>query len=147
VTLRAADGLQENANWAEEPEVHYAFYPEVIEARGQVLAAVIGNRLCDAAIAKLKSPEGIRGTSYKDMRKLMRTSCADQEGYLLPQAPVLETVLRMLLTTPADKLSLSTLHGQLTDLWMTSPWPRHIAIESLQRVLDNARHYGICQAG
>lgn len=147
MTLRAADGERQNEDQVEESGVHYAFYPEVIEARGQVLAAVIGDRLCDAAIAKLKSPDGLRGTSYKDMRKLMRTSCANQEGYLSPQAPVLETVFRMLLTAPADKLSLSTLHAQLTDLWMTSPWPRHIAIESLQRVLDNARHYGIGQAG
>ena len=127
----------------DRPEPEYAIDPGVIEARGQSVSAVIGERLCDAGLAKLKSPDDWRTMTYKELRKLFKDSCSNQEGYLSPQQPLLETVVRMLLSAKADRLSLSKIHGEVSDLWMTSPWPRHIAIESLQRVLDRGTSHGI----
>ena len=40
-------------------------------------------------------------------------------------------------------MPLDDIHEKLTGLWTTSPWPRHIAIDALRRVLDNAAHFGI----
>lgn len=124
----------------------YRFEPKIIEEQGRSVQIVLGERLCDAAKAKLSSPDGVRGMSIAEVRKLFRDTCAKQEGYLEPQQPVLEAVLRMLLTNKVDGLDLERIHQELSELWMTSPWPRYISIESLHRVLDNAGAYGIVQA-
>jgi hypothetical protein len=84
--------------------------------------------------------------SYKELRKLFRDNCNDQDGYLSAQAPLLETVVRMLLSAKKDAVTVSELHSVLSDLWITSLWPRHISIESMQRVLDNGTAYGIVRA-
>ena len=130
----------------EEIEPSYSFSPEVIEARGLSIPLVIGERLCDAALAKLKEDDDWRSMSYKGLRKLFRDNCADQDGYLSPQAPLLETVVRMLLSAKRDAVSLSEVHTDVSELWITSPWPRHISIESMQRVLDNSVAFGIVRA-
>jgi hypothetical protein len=130
----------------EEVEPSYSFSPEVIEALGLSIPLVIGERLCDAALAKLKEDNAWRTMSYKELRKLFKDNCGDQDGYLSPQSPLLETVVRMLLSAKKDSMILSDIHADVSDLWITSPWPRHITVESMQRVLDNGRLYGIVRA-
>ena len=130
---------------AEADEPRYAVEPSLIEARGQSVAMVLGDRLCEAARAKLKSPDAWRSMTYKEIRKLMKDNCSGQQGYLEPQQPILETVVRVLLSARADSLSLGEIHDELSDLWVTAPWPRHISSEALQRVLDNATHCGIAR--
>jgi len=130
----------------EEPEHSYAFSPEIITALGLSIPIVLGDRLCDASLTKLKEDDSWRTMSYKEFRKLFRDNCGDQDGYLSPQAPLLETVVRMLLSAKKDAVTVSELHSVLSDLWITSPWPRHISIESMQRVLDNGTAYGIVRA-
>ena len=133
----------EEVEEAEETEPSYAFSPEIIERLGRSIPFVIGERLCDAARSKLKEPNAWQTMTFKELRKLFKDNCADQEGYLSPQAPLLETVVRMLLASKRDTLSLSEIHAEVSALWITSPWPRHIGIESLQRVLDHGVGYGI----
>ena len=128
---------------ADEIEPSYSFSPDVVAALGLSMPVVVGDRLCEAAVAKLNADDGWRSMSYKELRKLFRDNCAEQDGYLLTQAPLLETVVRMLLSAKRDNMSLSEIHTQVSDLWITSPWPRHISIESKQRVLDNSVTYGI----
>jgi hypothetical protein len=130
----------------EDVEHAYAFSPEVITALGLSIPVVVGERLCDAALAKLKEDDTWRTMSYKELRKLFRDNCNDQDGYLSAQAPLLETIVRMLLSAKKDAVTASELHSVLSDLWITSPWPRHISIESMQRVLDNGTAYGIVRA-
>jgi hypothetical protein len=130
----------------EDVEHAYAFSPEVITALGLSIPVVVGERLCDAALAKLKEDDTWRTMSYKELRKLFRDNCNDQDGYLSAQAPLLETVVRLLLSAKKDAVTVSELHSVLSDLWITSPWPRHISIESMQRVLDNGTAYGIVRA-
>ena len=130
----------------EEVEPSYSFSPEVIEALGLSIPLVIGERLCDAALAKLKEDNAWRTMSYKELRKLFKDNCGDQDGYLSPQSPLLETVVRMLLSAKKDSMILSDIHADVSDLWITSPWPHHITVESMQRVLDNGRLYGIVRA-
>ena len=130
---------------AEADEPRYAVQPSLIEARGQSVAIVLGERLCEAARAKLKSPDAWRSMTFREIRKLMKDNCSGQEGNLEPQQPILETVVRVLLSARADNLSLSEIHDELSDLWVTAPWPRHVSAEALQRVLDNATHCGIAR--
>ena len=121
----------------------YAIRPAAIESQGRSVVVVVVDRLCDAALAKLKTPDAWRKMSYAQIRRLARENCAKQEDYLSARQPVLETVFRMLLVGPRETMKLGDIHEKVSDLWTTSPWPRHIAIEALQRVLDNAAHFGI----
>ncbi len=136
-------GEHEVEEKVEPKEPYYSIYPEAIEGRGQKLGIVIGERLCEAAKAKAKTPDAWLTMTYKELRKLAKDNCTGQEGYLSPQQPVLETVFRVLLSAREDRLSLTAIHDELADLWMTSSWPRHITREALQRVLDNALKFGI----
>ena len=129
-----------------EAEHAYSYSPQVIEALGLSVPVVIGDRLCDAALAKLKEEDTWQTKSYKELRKLFRDNCANQDGYLSPQAPLLEPVVRILLSAKSDIVSISEIHSEISDLWITSPWPRHISIESIERVLDNGIAYGIVRA-
>ena len=121
----------------------YTVEPALIESQGRSVAVVVVERLCDAALAKLKSPDAWRSMSFAQIRRLARESCAKQDDYLSARQPVLETVFRMLLVSPSGSLELSDIHERLVGLWTTSPWPRHIGIDALRRVLDHAGNFGI----
>jgi len=138
--------LDEQEGGTEEVEPAYRFAPEILEEMGRSISLIIGERLCDAALAKLKEPDAWRTMKFKELRKLFKDNCGDQDGYLSPQAPLLETVVRMLLAAKRDSLMLGEIHANVSGLWITSPWPRHIAIESLQRVLDRGTSHGIIRA-
>ena len=138
-TIDETDGTVEVA----EKEPSYFFSLEVIERQGRSIQMIVGDRLCEGARLKLEGPNGWNTLTFKELRKLLKDNCADQDGYLLPQAPLLETVARMLLVAKHDSLSLSEIHRDVSDLWITSPWPRHISKESLKRVLDNGLLYAV----
>ena len=126
---------------SEDPR--YTVEPALIESQGRSVAVVVVERLCDAALAKLKSPDAWRSMSFAQIRRLARETCAKQDDYLSARQPVLETVFRMLLVSPSGSLELSDIHERLVRLWTTSPWPRHIGIDALRRVLDHAGNFGI----
>ena len=122
----------------------YRFSPALIEQQGRPLGIVLGPRLCDAGRARLKS--ALRDATWKELRAAFKTQCAGQEGYFSPQHPVVESVVRLLLVSESEALTLTDLREQLLDLWMQSLWPRHISRESLQRVLDRSALHGIERA-
>lgn len=144
--MEKLDEQEDGTEEIEEVEPAYRFAPEILEEMGRSISLIIGERLCDAALAKLKEPGAWRTMKFKELRKLFKDNCADQDGYLSPQAPLLETVVRMLLAAKRDSLTLGEVHTDVSELWITSPWPRHIAIESLQRVLDRGASHGIIRA-
>jgi len=121
----------------------YTVEPALIESQGRSVAVVVVDRLCDAALAKLKTPDAWRTLSFLQMRRLARESCAKRDDYLSASQPVLETIFRMLLVSPSGTMALSDIHETLVGLWTTSPSPRHIGIDALRRVLDHAGHFGI----
>ena len=121
----------------------YAIEPGLIESQGRSVPVVVVDRLCDAALAKLKTPDAWRAMSFAQIRRLARESCAKQEDYLSARQPLLETIFRMLLVSPSGTMALGEIHERLVGLWTTSPWPRHIGIDALRRVLDHAGHFGI----
>ena len=143
MTMGKVDDQQDVEAEAEEVEPAYVIRPENIEAQGRSISVVVADRLCDAALAKLKTPDAWRTMSYKELRKLAKDNCANQEGYITAQQPVLEAAFKLLLAAPRDTLTLTEIHERLSDIWLIAPWPRHIGRESLQRVLDNAARHGI----
>ncbi len=126
-----------------EEDPRYTVEPALIESQGRSVAVVVVDRLCDAALAKLKTPDAWRSLSFAQIRRLARESCAKQEDYLSAGQPVLETIFRMLLVSPSGTMALSDIHETLVGLWTTSPSPRHIGIDALRRVLNHAGHFGI----
>lgn len=122
----------------------YAFDPGFIEQQARSASVVMAARLCDSARARLKGDP--RTKTHKQLRKLFRDECAGQDGYLSAQHPVLETVLRILLAAKTDSMTLDDIYDQVSELWLTSTWPRHINIDAMRRVLDRAQAYGIARA-
>ncbi len=121
----------------------YTFNPDLITRQGRSVGVVLGARLCDAAKAKAKgNPSDL---SYKELHTLFR-ACAGQEGYLSPQHPVLETVVRILLAAPEDALPLSEIYEQVSNLWLTSAWSPSLNIGAMRRLLDHAESQGITRA-
>ena len=137
----AEDTTAQEVGPPEDPK--YTIEPGLIESQGRSVPVVVVDRLCDAALAKLKTPDAWRSLSFPQLRRLARESCAKQDDYLSARQPVLETVFRMLLVSPSGTLALGDIHEALVGLWTTSPWPRHIGIDALRRVLDHAAHFGI----
>ena len=122
----------------------YTFDPELIVRQGRSVGVVLGARLCEAAKAKLKGDP--QSMTYKELHSLFKSNCADQEGYLSPQHPVLETVVRLLLAAPQDAMLLSEIYDQVSNLWLTSAWSPSLNIEAMRRLLDHAGAQGIARA-
>lgn len=124
----------------------YRFDPSLIEQQGRSVEVILAERLCDSARTKLKEDGSLPLLSFTELRKIFREQCADQDGYLAPHQPVIETVLRLLVSSKTDSLQLEDILERLLELWATSPWPRHITIETLERVVDGAALHGIVRA-
>ena len=139
-TKAQADAVtQEND---EDPS--YTFNPDLITRQGRSLGVVLGAKLCDAAKAKLKgNPQEM---TYKELHALFKAQCAGQEGYLSPQHPVLETVVRLLLVAPKDAVPLSEIYDQVSNLWLTSAWSPSLNVDAMRRLLDHAESQGIARA-
>ena len=121
----------------------YTFDPQLITRQGRSVGIVLGARLCEGAKAKAKGNP--LEMSYKELHALFRI-CAGQEGYLSPQHPVLETVVRILLAAPEDALPLSDIYEQVSNLWLTSAWSPSLNIGAMRRLLDHAQSQGIARA-
>ncbi len=142
MTEDKASGAASNGGGEENPR--YAIVPALIERQGRSLGVVLGSRLCEGA--KAKASGDLSGMTYPALRKLFKERCAGQDGYLSPQHPTLETVLRVLLAAPDDAMRLSDIYAAVNDLWMTSAWSPSIGESGMRRLLDNAASYGIARA-
>ncbi|MBM3939791.1 MAG: hypothetical protein FJ318_02630 [SAR202 cluster bacterium] len=124
----------------------FSIDPKQIEAKGRQIGVVVGNRLCPGAIARLKKGTSPRGAGFEELRRLARDYCSKDPDFLSPRLPVLEAAFRLLLASPQNQLSLSDILQQLTEIWITASWPRHISQEALERVLRGPNEYGILVA-
>lgn len=122
----------------------YTFNPELITSQGRSVGIVVGSRLCEAAKAKIKrAPEEL---TFEELHALFKAHCGGQEGYLSPQHPVLETVVRILLTAPDDAVPLSEIYEQVSTLWLTAAWSPSLDVAAMRRLLDHAAAQGITRA-
>jgi hypothetical protein len=112
--MEKLDGQEDGAVEVEEVGPSYKFAPEILEEMGRSIPLLLSARLCDAALAKLKEPSAWQTMTYKELRKLFKDNCANQDGYFSPQAPLLETVVRMLLAAKRDSLTLGEIHTDVS---------------------------------
>lgn len=143
MTDKKTSGASSNGDGSDE-NPRYAVVPALIEGQGRSVGVVLGSRLCDGARAK--APGDLGSMTYPALRKLFKERCAGQDGYLSPQHPVLETVLRILLTAQDDAMPLSEIHGAVSELWRASAWSPAISVSAMRRLLDNAASYGVARA-
>jgi len=146
MTTDQIDTESEEGLEVDEKEPSYSFSPEVIEALGRSIQLVVGERLCEGALLKMKEPDAWKKMTFKELRKRFKDNCGDQDGYLSPQAPLLETVVRMLLASKRDSLTLSEIHADISALWISSPWPRHISMNALRRVLEHGVTHAVVRS-
>ena len=129
---------------AADENPQYTMSPELLEQSGLSVNVVLMSRLCEAAKAKLSGDP--QKMTYKQIRKLFVDNCADQDGYLSPNHPVVETVVRVLLITKSGTLTLNDIYQVVSDLWLSSDWSRYINVSTMRRILDHATPYGITRA-
>lgn len=125
----------------QEDDTGYAFDPSLIEQQGQSLAVVLGSKLCPEGQNKLSTSD--EKITYKGFRKIFREQCSNAQDFLSPQHPILESAVRILLSSKTESMKLNELHSKISALWLTSTWPRHMSKDSMRRVLNNAKNYGI----
>ena len=71
--------------------------------------------------------------------------CSNEDGFIRPEMPMQEIMFRAILAGSNQPISLTNLHGLITDRWYTPTNARSISIESLKRVLDTDTYYGFQQ--
>lgn len=131
----------------EQQNKGYTIKPELIEAQGRSVGTIVGGRLCQEAIDSLENPSLVSKMSFKDLKSLARKECIQDSNYLSAQAPILETVFKVLLSAPNDTLSEDELHGTINELWMNAISPRHISLDALSKVITRDSYYGIVKLG
>ncbi len=145
MATRSTAGPREESASEEHDGPRYALDPQLIEANGRVATTLLESRMCEASREKRKASQGTLASQFAALRKLIRDNCQRDAEYLHSQLPVMETAFRLLVIAPLEPVALSTLHGQIDELWSDSTWPRHISAEALGRVLGNDDYYGIVE--
>ena len=125
----------------QENDFSYAFDPTLIEQQGHSLVVILEAKLCPNGQQKLNTSD--EKITFKALRKIFREQCAGAQDFLSPQHPILESAVRILLSSKTESLKLSELHSKISALWLTSTWPRHMSKDAMRRVLDNATSFGI----
>ena len=131
----------------EPKEPRYIIDPQRIEDRGRAASALLESRMCAESREKLGSRFETARSDFAELRRLIRDNCQLDANYLHSHLPIMETAFRLLLIAPREPVVLSTLHGQIDDLWSSAPWPRQISAKALARILGSDGYYGIVEVG
>jgi hypothetical protein len=129
----------------EAPDPSYIVDPSFIEGSGRSAFKILQSRLCPACVQKFEKSKDPSKLTFDDLRKCVQQSCAQDEGFVTPQMPLLECAFRLLLASTSEPVTLTELHRQVIDLWSNAPWPRHISAASLERALASDTYYGIME--
>ena len=95
------------------------------------------DRLCPKCRQRLQVEEG--EISVTDLLSAIRDCCSKAPGFMNPKLPLLERVFRLFLSRGNQPLILTELTTQLS---LYSNNPTSPSAPTLQRLLDNDRHYG-----
>ena len=130
----------------EEPESpveeipYYVLDEAKLEQGGRSLAAILLSRRCPSCSERLQG--GGEAPSAETHIREMAECCATQEGFIRPNMPMQEIVIRSLLVVGNQPTSVERLHFLVTEEYYTPVNPRSITPAGLKRVLDNDVYYG-----
>ena len=119
---------------------HYVIDPSLASEQGRSLAIILLGRRCDSCRARLEA-SGETPTEEQHIKEIAKC-CSTQEGFIRPEMPLQEIVLRTLLSEANRPVSLERLHYLVTEGWYSPINPRSLSQESLKRVLDSDDFYG-----
>ena len=130
----------------EEPESlveeipYYISDESRLEEVGRSLAAILLSRRCPSCSERPQ--DGGEPLSAEAHIREIAECCATQEGFIRPDMPMQEIVIRSLLVVGNQPTSVERLHFLVTEEYYTPMNPRSITAAGLTRVLDNDVYYG-----
>ena len=137
--------VEQETTPVQAPDPSYLIDLSFIEGYGRSAIKILKSRLCPTCVQKFEKTKDPSKLKFDDLRKCVQQSCAQDEGFVTPQMPLLECAFRLLLASTSEPVTLAELHHQVIDLWSNAPWPRHISAESLARALAGDTYYGIVE--
>ena len=120
---------------------HYVIDPERSRQLRRAPEVLLLGRRCPSCAARYEGT-GELPPAEEQLREIAQC-CARQEGFIVPEMPLLEIVFRTLLAAGNRPVSLQQLHDDLTDRWATPANPRNISPATLRRILAADTYYGI----
>lgn len=73
--------------------------------------------------------------------------CATQSDFITPMMPLMEAIFRVLLAKGNQPLTAEEIHDELRAWFAASSRSRYFTVETIARLLENDRYYGIRPAG
>ena len=99
----------------------------------------------DDARAQLASllQKVVYGNDRDDLFVIISDCCSKAEGFFAPDLPIMEIIFRILLANANQPLALEEIKERLDEGLATGERAITISLETLKRLLDNDRYYGL----
>ena len=115
---------------------------EEAEARGRSLPTLIANKRCYACQSADDEPPTPDSDPGPYIERIV-DHCADTADYLLDDTPLKEALFRAILARRNEPTSSKELNMILAQRWATTPDPRDISKDVIEKILDGAWSYCI----
>jgi len=144
---------------SQESKPRYFIDLQWYEANDRSFPVFVQSRMCPSCQSKLGTEEErsvpVENGSGKvvfetkkvpygdDPLVIIRDCCAKAEDFFTPNLPIMEIIFRIFLTNANQPLALEEIKELLDERLATAERPRTISLETLERLLDNDRYYGL----
>lgn len=128
---------------AETPSPRYYIDTEGECARRRSIPLMVAERRCYQC---RQADEGEGLPSAEDLPGLLQTivdHCKDTPDYLAADTPLKEAIFRVLLASGNQPMTAAEVAKVLQEEWAMTPYPRNLAPEVLQRLMDHSPLYCI----
>ena len=132
---------QTEQNEGRQPAV-FQIDVEEAEARGRSLPTLIANKRCYACQSADDDPPTPDSDPGPYIERIVE-HCADTSDYLLADTPLKEALFRAILARRNDPTTSEELNMILAQRWATTPDPRDISKDVIEKILDGAWSYCI----
>ena len=119
---------------------HYVIDPSLARAQGRSLAIILLGHRCESCRERLEA-NGEIPTEEQHIKEISKC-CSTREGFIRPEMPLQDIVLRTLIAEANRPVSLERLHYLVTEGWYSPINPRSLSQDALKRVLDYDEYYG-----
>lgn len=127
-----------------EPVLRYSIDFNAMSAAGQDPSYMISARLCGrCGLCTTRASEPAWRRSRDELMKQIAASCSKESTYLLPSTPVTEAIFRLVLQHQNRPMSLSEIHGGLSQAWASVIYLKSLGDDVLKRMLEQRNEYSI----
>ncbi len=132
---RDADSNQLNKQWF----IDLDWY----DANNRSFFILARERLCPRCRKQLRVDE--KEVPAADLLKAIKNCCASEPGYITVDLPVMESIFRLFLANGNMPLGLEELGQQLSEWYGRDTY--RVPLETLPRLINKNRYYGLREAG